>query len=217
MKTQIILAIIVIILGIVSHYGFYELGKSSKDKEWKAKIKLYKQEVNKKEVEFNLSIMGLEHTIDSLKALQPKIVFKYLRQTQEIDSILSSDTTRNTATGLYREKLALLEIKPDTTQDLTVREIGWGAKNFIELQEKRELLFNCYDVVKEQDNLVDTLKFANQNLVKKIGLLELENTDTEPSWFYRRFGFFLGAGYGYDFNTKQVNPQVGIYFGINLF
>jgi len=39
----------------------------------------------------------------------------------------------------------------------------------------------------------------------------------EPSWWHKRFGFFLGAGYGYSFDNKQVSPQVGIYFGINLF
>lgn len=42
-------------------------------------------------------------------------------------------------------------------------------------------------------------------------------TKVDPSWWYKRFGFFLGAGMGYDTKTKQVNPQVGIYFGINLF
>jgi len=42
-------------------------------------------------------------------------------------------------------------------------------------------------------------------------------TKVEPSWWYRRFGFFIGAGYGYDITTKQVNPQVGVYFGINIF
>ena len=39
----------------------------------------------------------------------------------------------------------------------------------------------------------------------------------DPSWWYKRFGCFLGGGVGYDINTKQVNPQVGLYFGINLF
>jgi len=42
-------------------------------------------------------------------------------------------------------------------------------------------------------------------------------TKVEPSWWYHRFGFFIGGGYGVDINTKQVNPQVGVYFGINIF
>jgi len=42
-------------------------------------------------------------------------------------------------------------------------------------------------------------------------------TKVEPSWWYRRLGFFIGGGYGMDINTKQVNPQVGVYFGINIF
>jgi len=42
-------------------------------------------------------------------------------------------------------------------------------------------------------------------------------TKVEPSWWYRRFGFFIGGGYGMDLNAKQVNPQVGVYFGINIF
>jgi len=216
MKPTIIIAVILILA--VSHLSTYYLGHQTGEAKGLKQLNSILVESNRV-VENNLIVINnLKYKVDSLQALQPKIIYKYFTKTQEVDSILTFDTTKGTAINLYRNNLALLEIKPDTSLDLTTKEIGWGAKNFIELQEKRELLFNCYGVVKEQETMLDTLSYSNLALIKKNSILEQQaSLKPEPSWWYKRFGFFIGGGYGYDLNTKQVNPQVGVYFGVNIF
>jgi hypothetical protein len=147
----------------------------------------------------------------------------------------------------YRTEVDTVEVEvkiPDSTgfkpklivvkEKVNVDSLFEVAKKYWE-HLKPDTLYQPYAFIASLDSVYeDNLLRADINLVSRIPIdpeayyklnfdvkKEVVFVPTykksEPSWFYRRFGFFLGAGYGYNFDNKQVSPQVGIYFGINLF
>lgn len=214
----IIIGMSAVIAGMLL-YSAYNRGKETKDKEWQKKFQTYEQEVQAYNLKLHETIEQQTKVIDSLKAIKPKIITKYVKEATQIDSSLAQDSTKENATRLYRTKLSDLSVKPDTLPDLTVREIGWGAKFFLELQAKRELLLNRDDVIMKQDDLISSLTEANKGLHEEIGLLKLQINnlpEEEDSFWEDRFPVIIGGGIGYDINQKTIVPTVGIYFGIRI-
>src|SRR5574343_694432 len=169
MKTNIFIIAMIIVLGIASHYGFYELGKS------KAEIK------HIRDTDTLTTYITVRDTV-----IIPKFTVKTRTDTVIKNDTITVfiDTTQYIASfdSTYENDKAKLEVK-------FISPIPLSPKSFFDLnlQIKSELVF-VPTYVKE-----------------------------EPSWWYKRFGCFIGGGVGYDINTKAVNPQVGLYFGINLF
>lgn len=219
MKYWIALVFVSITLAGVLLYSAYNKGKEVKEKEWQDKFALYEQQVVLKNDSLDAVISDQQRVIDSLKAIKPVIVTKYIRETAQIDSSLKADSSKENAISLYRTKLSDLDVVPNGLPDLTVREIGFGAKFFVELQEKRELLFNADDVIIKQDDLISTLTDANKGLNQQVQLLRTQistSTEQEESFWKDRFPVILGGGLGYDVDRKTVVPTVGIFFGIRI-
>src|SRR5574343_28960 len=167
MKTQIVMAIIIVVLFTLENIFVYQQGKNSV----KAKIIRDTDTVITYRTIQDIQIIPKYTTIyktDSVKITDTLFVF-------DTSYVASLDT-------VYEDDTAKLKVD-------FISDIPLSKKSY----------FNLDLNVKEKLVFVPTY------------------VKDGPSWWYKRFGCFIGGGVGYDINTKAVNPQVGLYFGINLF
>lgn len=149
--------------------------------------------------------------IDSLKSLEPKIVYKYKVKEASIDSSIAADSTQSITE--YRSGLASLGTKPDDTKQLTYREIGFGAKYFNQLKGSIDLML-VKDLVNQKQSLINKqLQSKVDILMDENELLKLKECDP-PGFFYKRFIPYLGIGLSY--NGKTVEPALQLGFGVRI-
>jgi len=149
--------------------------------------------------------------IDSLKSLEPKIVYKYKAKEESIDSTIASDSTQSIPE--YRKGLELLGTKPDNTKYLTYREIGFGAKYFNRFKESLELLLLKDQINGKQSLIIKQMQSNVDMLTGENELLKLKECEP-PGFFYKRFITYLGLGLNY--NGKTIEPGIQLGFGIRL-
>ena len=151
--------------------------------------------------------------IDSLKSLEPKIIFKYKEKQQNIDFVIAVDSPKSIIE--YRNGLKSLGVEPDLAKDLTFREVGFGAKFFNELNESIDLLLHKNQINQKQELIINQLKDKADLLISENELLKLKECP-EPSFWYKRFPVILGGGIGYDIDKKDISINLGIYFGVRI-
>lgn len=207
MKTYLISLVIALIIG-----GFIAWSLHPDDKSQEV-IAQYQQRV--KEVQDSLAqvIKTKQQEIDSLKSLEPKIIIKYKDKQHFIDSTIAKDSTNSIKE--YRNGLLTLNVIPDSSKDLTFREIGFGAKFFNKLQESIDLILLKDQINDKQSLMIKQLQQKADILYEENELLKLKECE-EPSFWYKRFPVIIGTGIGYDVDRKIIIPTVGIYIGIRI-
>ena len=164
-------------------------------------------------------IVALEERIDSLENVPEQIEKEIIYLTAKVDSVIADDSSK--VVSEYRKGLALLQIRPDISLDLSTREKGLGALIFREtygfrlktpvLEEANLELHKSIGqhkrVIAIGDSIqtVDSLTIAGFDLIIK----ELDN------WWRHRFSISLGVGISWIPNYG-FQPSVGIQAGVNL-
>jgi len=183
-KSYLIALAICLVIG-----GFVGWSLHPKDKSQEV-IAEYQQRIEKVQDSLAQAIRVKQLEIDSLKSLEPKIIIKYRDKQQNIDSVIAVDSTKSIPE--YRGGLSLLGVTPDTTKDLSYREIGFGAKFFNKLQESIDLILLKDQINEKQNLIIQQLNDKVNLLASETELLKLKKCE-EPSWWYRRFIVYLGG------------------------
>lgn len=174
-------------------------------------IAKYEKRIEASKDSLNKIIQVKQKEIDSLKSLEPKIIIRYKEKQQDIDSVIAVDSLNSIIE--YRSGLKSLGVEPDLTENLTFREIGFGAKFFNKLQESIDLLLLKDNINQKQTLINDQLQSKIELLISENELLKLKECP-EPSFWYRRFIVYIGLGMGYNGEKIEPNAQIGV--GINI-
>ena len=205
MKTTLIAMGICLVIG-----GFIGWSLHPNDKSQEV-IDKYEKQIEASKDSLNQIIDIKQKEIDSLKSLEPKIIIKYKEKQQNIDSVIAVDSLNSIIE--YRSGLKSLNVIPDSSKDLTYREIGFGAKFFNKLQESIDLLLLKDNINQKQGLIISQLKDKADLLISENELLKLKECP-EPSFWYKRFVVVLGGGLAY--TGEEVLPALTLSFGIRI-
>jgi hypothetical protein len=168
--------------------------------------------------ELELKNTALTAERDSLLQIPPKIDKQIIYRDREIDENIASGAS--TPIGEYRRSLQDNNDLPDSTEELSPREITLGAK-YIARVPKLELKAKGYEGIVLKDNeIISNLKFQikGHKDLRKLDSLTIAHKDQQlariNSFWYDRFVISVGAGGGY--TGTAIYPFVGITVGIKI-
>ena len=201
--------------------GAFLIGKSCNDdiaqtaiNELKAKIPPLEAQVKELEKEK----ITLADVIDSLKSIPPKIDERIVYLQAEVDSSIAEDSLN--AFAEYKKGLTLLDIRPDATPILTIREIGHGALIFRETYGMRLKIPVLQETIDSLDSFANNL---SKTIDLKDNIIGINNLTIEAQdlmikkldgFWKNRIVLYVGAGGSYDGIT--IKPALHLGMGIRI-
>ena len=206
MKTQLIMMGICLVIG-----GFIGWSLHPDDKSNEIIAKYEKRlEATQDSITQVTRVFQLE--IDSLKALRPIIITKYHTTKEQINETIAKDSLNSIPE--YRKGLTNLGTIPDSTSNLTFREIGFGALYFNGLLEKIEQLDLAEKISDRQDIMLKQWALKYESALGEVELLKMKECEA-PGFWYKRFIAYLGCGINYDGKLIAPGLQIGVGIRIN--
>ena len=187
MKTTIVITAIIALIGVgyLLALQFQPApDNSAQIAEWKAE----KQEYREVEQRLCSEIIRQKVINDSLKAIPPQIDKQIIYLQAEVDSSIAEDSLN--AISEYRAGLNLLDIRTESTPELTLRELGIGAHVFRETYGLHLKIPYLYEVISGQDSLIGKQVMLieikdNVAILDSLTIHGLEQTikDVKPRWW----------------------------------
>ena len=153
-----------------------------------AQHKAEKREYQSNAQRMTFEILRQKDVIDSLEIFTERIDTQIVDLQAGVDSSIAKDSSN--AIKEYRAGLTLLDINPELTPILSLREIGHGALIFRETYGLRLKVNSCLNMISEQDNLIgkqDKLINTKDNIavLDSLTIYGLEQTikDVKPRWY----------------------------------
>ena len=165
-----------------------------------------------------LEITALHKANDSLAAVKQQIKKQIVYRDREIDENIAKDSSR--AIVEYRRSLQDNDYLPDGNTNLTLREIGIGAKLMAKVP-KLELTIRIQDeIIFNKDKIIEDDAFIKESYKESLRIKDLEIfewqslfEDTQSFW-YDRFVIVAGVGGGY--TGTNVYPFLGVTVGVKI-
>ena len=167
-----------------------------------------------------------EIEIESLESIIKELKLQTIVKQDEIDSLIFYDSLN--AIAEYRKGLKTLGTYTDSNPQLTLSEIGYGAKYFAECAGLRlqinyndSVFHKIRELIRTKDEIISEFKKTNANLEKLAIDTELQNAaykselERMNSFWHKRFIFYAGYGLILHNGTVAAGPSAGIGIRIN--